>query len=94
MSSKEKVVRYMVQERPIGSWFYSYELVGKFILGENTGIDADTRLYSIINNDKGIFSSSNFYYEIERRRIGKYAEFRIKRKTKRVIMGLKDYSLT
>jgi len=92
MSAKEKVVRYMAETRKIGEWFYTYELAGKFILGQNTGTDADTRLYSILNDDGGIYRSRNFNYEIERRRIGKYTEFRIKRKTLKVILGLKDWT--
>lgn len=93
MSAKEKVVRYMAATRPIGEWYFSYELSQKFINGHNTGIDADTRLYEIINKDDGKFYSSNFIYYIERRRQGKYTEFRIARKERRqYIGGLRDYS--
>lgn len=93
MSAKEKVVKYMAETRKIGEWFYTYELAGKFIGGQNTGTDADTRLYSIINDDGGIYKSPNFSYHIERRRLGKYTEFRIARKEKhQYIQGLKDWS--
>lgn len=94
MSAKEKVVRFMAETRPIGTWFYSYELAGKMIHNQNTGTDADTRLYSILNDDGGIFSSPNFNYHIERRRIGKYTEFRVSKKEPReYVGGLKNWSL-
>lgn len=80
MGQKEKVVRYMAQTRPIGSWFYTYEVAGKFVNNQNTGIDPDTRLYSIVNDDGGVFSSENYHYHIEHRRIRKFAEFRIARR--------------
>jgi hypothetical protein len=88
MNAKEKVVRYMAETRPIGEWFCSHEVSGKFVRGENTGTDADTRLYSIKNDDEGIYVSNHHIYHLEHRPPRKngnptrYAQFRIAFKEK------------
>lgn len=88
----------MATAKKLGEWYCSHELVGKFVGNETLGITPMERLYEIINNDGGKFSSDNFNYFVEHRaprRNGnptRFAQFRIARKEKREVYGLKDYS--
>ena len=97
-TQKYLCVRYMAGAKKIGEWFCSHELVGRFVGTQTLGITPMERLYEIINNDKKIFTSDNFIYELDHRaprRDGnptRFAQFRIKRKTPKETYGLKDWT--
>lgn len=88
LTQKELIVRYLASR--IGEWTSSYDLVKKETELGYIGLQGDRRAQELA--EEGYFNSPNFKYIIERRRNGKYAEYRVARKEKRVILGLRDFT--
>lgn len=88
ITQKELIVRYLAAN--LGSWSPSYDLVKKKTELGYIGLQGDRRAQELA--EEGYFLSPNYKYIIEKRRNNKYAEYRVARKEKREVYGLKDYS--
>lgn len=83
MSQKELIVRYLAVP--------SYDLVKKETALGYIGLQGDRRAQELAED--GHYNSPNFRYVIERRRIGKYAEYRVSRKElHKYVLGLRDFT--
>ena len=88
LTQRELIVRYLAAR--IGEWTPSYDLVKKETELGYIGLQGDRRAQELA--EEGFYKSPNFKYIIERRRNGKYAEYRCAAKQPLIIQGLKDYS--
>ena len=89
MTQRELIVRYLAAQ--MGTWIQSYDLVKKETELGYIGLQGDRRAQELA--EEGFYNSPNFHYIIQRRRNGKYAEYRVARKEpKQYSMGLKNYS--
>lgn len=90
MTQRELIVRYLAAR--IGVWTPSYDLVKRETELGYIGLQGDRRAQELAED--GYFLSPNYKYFIERRRNGKYAEYRVSKKEKHeYVRGLKDWTL-
>lgn len=72
MTQKEKVMRYLAIN--LNHWVKSYELVKANTESGFTGLQADRRAFELA--EVGFYKSPTKMYKVEKRRNGKYTEFR------------------
>lgn len=72
MTQKEKVMRYLATN--LNHWVKSYELVKANTESGFTGLQADRRAFELA--EVGFYKSPTRMYKVEKRRNGKYTEFR------------------
>lgn len=72
MTQKEKVMRYLATN--LNKWVKSYELVKANTESGFTGLQADRRAFELA--EVGFYKSPTKLYKVEKRRNGKYTEFR------------------
>lgn len=72
MTQKEKVMRYLATN--LNKWVKSYELVKANAESGFTGLQADRRAFELA--EVGFYKSPTKMYKVEKRRNGKYTEFR------------------
>lgn len=77
ITQKEKVVRFLANN--MGNWINSYELVKASTENGFTGLQADRRAFELAK--LGYYDSPNYRYFVEKRKQGKYTQFRIAFKT-------------
>jgi len=80
ITQQEIVVRLLVSR--MGQWVPSYQIVKQNTPWGWLGLQADRRAFELAKEGK--FESENFTYYIERRKNGKYTEFRVAFKMPRV----------
>jgi len=68
----EAILRLMIERR--GEWIKSYEFVQKHLYGKFTGTSADRRARELA--EKGYGELDGFKFFVERRKVGKYSEYR------------------
>jgi hypothetical protein len=89
ITQRELIVRYLAAR--IGEWTPSYDLVKRETEHGYIGLQGDRRAQELAED--GYFNSTYYRYTIERRRNGKYAEYRVSKKEKRLYVGgLRDYT--
>lgn len=72
MTQKEKVMRYLATN--LNKWIKSYELVKANTESGFTGLQADRRAFELA--EVGFYKSPTKLYKVEKRRNGKYTEFK------------------
>ena len=73
ITQAEKVVRHLAAN--MGTWIPSFELVKASTENGFTGLQADRRAFELAKT--GYYDSPNYRYFVEKRKNGKYTQFRV-----------------